>query len=175
MQGTTLPIIDNGLLVDRDRFFLSILRELAGTLADVVGLDQAEGYVSVVGQRIADDMNGRYRQALAVPQLSSEQIGAVLVDLKRRIGGDFEVVQQDDTRIVLRNARCPFGEHVVGRPALCMMTSNVFGSITAANLDYARVELLATFANGDDHCNVVVYLQPTTDGSALAGREYYGR
>ena len=61
------------------------------------------------------------------------------MDLKRRIQGDFYVIEQDDEKIVLGNRACPFAEKVVGRPALCMMTSNVFGSIAAENLGYAKV------------------------------------
>lgn len=40
---------------------------------------------------------------------------------------------------MLGNRACPFGDKVIGHPALCMMTSNVFGSIAADNLGYAKV------------------------------------
>ena len=53
--------------------------------------------------------------------------------------------------------RSPFAEKVVGRPALCMMTSNVFGSIAAENLGYAKVVLEQAIARGDSGCRVVVY------------------
>ena len=59
-------------------------------------------------------------------------MAAVLVDLKRRIQGDFSIVEQNDERIVFANRLCPFAEKVIGRPAMCMMTSNVFGGIAAA-------------------------------------------
>src|SRR5581483_1176456 len=106
-------------------------RELAGTLQDVVGLDEAAGFVSVVGQRLGDEINGRYKAALGVDGLTRRQVADVLVDLKRRIRGDFSVVEEDESKIVLGNRACPFGEKVAGRPALCMMTSNVFGVIAA--------------------------------------------
>lgn len=175
MSRLPLPIRPLGHPVDRDAFFREILRELAGALEDVVGLDQAEGFVSVVGQRIADRIDQGYREALATPQLTAEQVSGALVDLKARIGGSFRVVSQDDRRIVLRNGDCPFGDRVLGRPALCMMTSNVFGAITAANLGYARVTLQATIANGDAGCEVVIDLQPLSDAPALVGREYFAR
>jgi hypothetical protein len=34
----------------------------------------------------------------------------VLVDLKRRIQGDFYVLREDDQKIVLGNRHCPFEE-----------------------------------------------------------------
>lgn len=159
--------------LDRDIFLRTLLRELSGTLQDVVGLDEAAGFISVVGQRIGDQINAGYRRELALPVLSRTQVADVLVDLKRRIDGDFRVVEQDDARIVLENRRCPFGDKVVGRPSLCMMTSNVFGVIAAENLGQAKVELVRTIAEGAPGCRVVVHLQATPQADAATGREYF--
>ncbi len=158
--------------LERDVFLRAMLRELAGTLQDVVGLDEASGFISVVGQRIGDELNASYREALGVPSLSREQVADVLVDLKHRINGDFSIVEQDDERIVFSNTRCPFGDKVIDRPALCMMTSNVFGSITADNLGYARVVLEETIAEGANGCRVVVHLTTAREPQP-AGREYF--
>jgi predicted ArsR family transcriptional regulator len=97
----------------------------------------------------------------------------VLVDLKRRIRGDFYVIEEDEEKIVLGNRACPFAEKVLGRPAMCMMTSNVFGVIAAENLGYAKVELQETIANGDAGCRVVVHLKPTAGAQKAQGREYF--
>ena len=82
------------------------------------------------------------------------------------------MVEEDDTRIVLGNRACPFGELVRDRPSLCMMTSNVFGRIAAENLGYARVELRETIARGDPGCRVVVHLVPGDEADPQA-REYF--
>lgn len=159
--------------LDRDVFLRSLVRELAGTLEDVVGLDEAAGFVSVVGQNIGREINHDYLVAAGVSNLTREQVAAVLVDLKRRIQGDFYIIEQDDEKIVLGNRACPFAEKVIGRPSLCMMTSNVFGSIAAENLGYAKVEIQEAIARGDAGCRVVVHLQPTPAAEAVPGREYY--
>jgi predicted ArsR family transcriptional regulator len=159
--------------LERDVFLRTLLRELAGTLQDVVGLEEASGFVSVVGQRMGEQINQSYKDALGVPRLSREQVTEALVDLKRRIRGDFYVVEEDEGRIVLGNRACPFAEKVVGRPALCMMTSNVFGVIAAENLGYARVVLEKAIARGDAGCRVVVHLKPAPDAEPVEGRQYY--
>ena len=161
------------LSLERDVFLRTLLRHLAGTLQEVVGLEEASGFVSVVGQKIGDEINAAYTSALAVQQLSREQVADVLVDLKRRIQGDFFVIEEDDEKIVLGNRACPFAEKVVGRPALCMMTSNVFGSIAAENLGYAKVVLEQAIARGDSGCRVVVHLKPTEAAQQATGREYF--
>jgi predicted ArsR family transcriptional regulator len=156
----------------RDLFLRKLLRELAGTLQDVVGIDEASGYITVVGRTIGQQINAGYKNALAVDRLSKNQVADVLVDLKKRIEGDFFIIEETEDRIVLGNRACPFGEMVVGRPSLCMMTSNVFGHIAAENLGYAAVELEETIAEGAPGCRVVVHLRPTEDLS-ISTREYF--
>ena len=160
------------LPLERDVFLRRLLRDLAGTLEDVVGVQEASGYISVVGASIGDHIDQAYRNALTVDRLSRDQVTAVLVDLKRRIQGDFFLIEESEDRIVLGNRTCPFGEFVLGRPSLCMMTSNVFGAIAAENLGYASVSLERTIAQGHDGCRVVVYLRPT-DGVRHDMREYF--
>jgi predicted ArsR family transcriptional regulator len=159
--------------LNRDVFLRSLVRELAGALEDVVGLEEASGYISLVGRAIGEQINQGYRQALRLDQLSRSQVAEVLVDLKRRIEGDFYIIEENDERIVLGNRLCPFAEKVIGRPSMCMMTSNVFGHIAAENLDYGKVELRQTIADGHTECRVVVYLEPSPEADAAEGREYF--
>jgi predicted ArsR family transcriptional regulator len=178
-QSSELPMLEQvtrlEVPLDRDRFLRTLIRELSGTLQDVVGVREAAGFVSVVGQRIGEQMNADYRRALQVERLSREQVASVLVDLKRRIQGDFYVIEESDDKIVLGNRACPFEEKVIGRPSMCMMTSNVFGSIAADNLGYAKVELQQTIADGASGCRVVIYLRPTGESDQVEGREYFRR
>jgi predicted ArsR family transcriptional regulator len=160
------------LPLERDVFLRTLIRELSGTLQDVVGMEEAAGFISVVGQRVGDQINESYKGALAVSSLSREQVARVLVDLKRRIEGDFFIVEESDEKIVLGNRACPFAEKVMGRPALCMMTSNVFGVIAAQNLGYSKVSIERSIALGEAECRVVVYLKPTPEAAVAHGREY---
>lgn len=158
--------------LERDVFLRNLLRHLAGSLQDVVGLEEASGFISIVGQEMGEGINAAYTSALAVDQLTRTQVADVLVDLKRRIQGDFYVIEETDDRIVFGNRACPFGDKVLGRPALCMMTSNVFGKIAAQNLGYAKVVLEQTIARGDAGCRVVLWLNPER-ASDVDGREYF--
>src|SRR4051794_29340697 len=135
-EGSSVAGLDVPL--GRDPFLRTLIRHLSGALQEVVGLQEASGFVALVGQRVGDEINAMYRSSLGVQELSRQQVADVLVDLKRRIQGDFFVIEQDESKIVLGNRACPFAEKVQGRPSLCMMTSNVFGSIAAENLGYAK-------------------------------------
>ncbi|HEX2255010.1 MAG TPA: methanogen output domain 1-containing protein [Thermoanaerobaculia bacterium] len=170
-RSSPLHVLDVPL--ERDVFLRTLLRELSGALQDVVGLEEASGFVSVVGQRMGEGIDDDYRAALGVENLDRHQVAEVLVDLKRRIQGDFYIVEEDEDKIVFGNRACPFGDKVAGRPALCMMTSNVFGAIAARNLGWAKVELQETIAQGAAGCRVVVHLRPTGGAENAAGREYF--
>jgi predicted ArsR family transcriptional regulator len=159
--------------LERDVFLRTLVRELTGTLEEVIGLEEAGGFISVVGQRIGEQINHDYRAALAVPALNPDQVAEVLVDLKRRIQGDFFIIEQTPEKIVLGNRRCPFGDKVLGRPSMCMMTSNVFGVIAAENVGAAKVVLEQTIAEGAPACRVTVYFGQTAASIAAIGREYF--
>ena len=166
----TSSIAQLPVLLDRDKFLRRLLRELSGTLEEVVGLKEANGFISVVGQRIGEQINNDYLASLKSAKLSREQVAQVLVDLKRRIEGDFYIIEQTEDKIVLGNRACPFGDKVLDRPSLCMMTSNVFGVIASENLGYAKVEIQQAIARGDKECRVVVYLQRNRYSEAVEGR-----
>jgi predicted ArsR family transcriptional regulator len=158
--------------LSRDVFMRDLIRELSGSLEDVIGLKGAAGYISLVGQNMGEKINSEYRSALSVERLDRTQVCDILVDLKRRIQGKFYIIEENEDRIVLGNHACPFGDKVIGRPSMCMMTSNVFGHIASQNLGYAKVELQETIAKGDPGCRVVIYLKQTKESEAAAGREY---
>ena len=171
--ASELPIRQAEVALNRDLFLRTLVGHLAETLHKVIGLDEASGFISVVAQQMGDEINRDYKQALQVDRLDGAQVAEVLADLKRRIQGDFRIVAQDEERIVFQNTRCPFGDKVLGRPALCMMTSNVFGSITADSLGYAKVAIEAAIARGDSECRVVVHLKPTPAAGQAEGEEYF--
>lgn len=173
-QLSTKEVKDLNIPLERDGFLRNLIRELSGLLEDMVGLEETSGFISVVGQNIGTQINQVYRQELNVPRLNRKQVAEVLADLKDRINGEFFIEEQDDAKIVFRCTACPFAEKVKDRSSLCMMTSNVFGVITADNLGYAKVDLEKTIARGDSECRVVVYLNSDNEQTqAASGREYF--
>lgn len=173
-DAPALPVVqDLPIPLERDVFLRSLLGELAATLQDVVGLEEASGFISVVGQRIGDQINELYKTGLAVSRLNRDQLAGVLIDLKRRIGGEFYLIEEDEDKIVLGNRRCPFGEKVIGRPSLCMMTSNVFGVIAADSQGYAKVVVEEAIARGDSGCRIAVYFKRDEETRNIEGQEYF--
>ena len=150
-------------------FFADIVGGLTGTLQDVAGLEGAAGFVASVGTELGRQVSRAYGADTDCPD--AEAIAAVLVDFKRRVGGSFQVAEITADQIVLTNGDCPFAQRVEGRPALCMMTTAVFGRVTADANGYARVHVDKAIATGHDHCRVVIALRRDEDIGAQ-GHEF---
>ncbi|WP_093806537.1 hypothetical protein [Stappia sp. ES.058] len=60
---------------------------LAGTLEEVVGIEDASSFVGVVGGKIGDDLASQYVGGMRGQPPGPEMIGAILTDMKARIGG----------------------------------------------------------------------------------------
>ena len=81
MSSTPFPpplLSSADIQLDRDIFLRALLRELSGTLENVVGLDDASGFISVVGQRVGEWIEAEYRAVLGSSQMDREQVTAVL-------------------------------------------------------------------------------------------------
>ncbi len=172
MKKDSLNVID----LDREEYLAHLVGELAGLLQDMVGLDDARVFVSVAGQNMGSRIDRSCRQAMGLERLDRKQVARVIEELSRRIGGTFELKASNECHLVYDNTCCPFGEGALNRKALCMMTSNMFGTIAADNLGYAKVSLEKTIAEGEHGCRVVIYLDPNDERARCAeGQEYLGR
>lgn len=172
---TTLfpPTVSLRTRFGRDTFLNTFICDLVGSLQDAVGPAEAADRVAMLGSQIGQEVNDDYKAALGIDNMSQARVGEVLVDVNRRLHGDFYIIEQDEDKIVFGNWVCPFGKKVAGRPAMCMMTSGVFGSIAAENLGYARVGLEKTIAEGASGCRIVVHLKEPAAGEVPSGREYF--
>lgn len=154
----------------RDVFFADMIGELAGALEEVIGLEDAAGFVAMVGNRVGDDLSQLYARSPDFPNDTPEDIARICVDLKEKISGTFTVEEVSEDGVVFSNCDCPFGKRVEGRPSLCMMTTNVFGRIAANATGYARVHVAESIAAGHARCRVTLGLKP--DDSAN-GHEFF--
>jgi anti-sigma regulatory factor (Ser/Thr protein kinase) len=159
----------------KEAFLRALVVQLAHTVAEQVGPDAAERAVAQVGTDVGGQMELEYREATGiVDRLDPEQLADCFVRLKHAIDGGFSVVEVTPTSIVLENDRCPFGDVVRMAPALCRMTSSVFGGIAARNaVGGATVRLDERIAIGDAGCRVVVDLDPDEDAPRPPHAHHY--
>jgi anti-sigma regulatory factor (Ser/Thr protein kinase) len=152
----------------KESFLRALVVQLSQAIESTHGPDAAEAAVAQVGTDVSWQMEAEFRQAeQVVGRMTPEQLGRCFVRLKHAIDGGFTVVEATPQRIVLENTDCPFGRSVLRAPALCRMTSSVFGGIAARNSSHpVSVLLEERIAVGDPACRVVVSLVPVPEDQA---------
>lgn len=170
--NTTLPNIGS-LDIDFDHHGLvnTLVADMAGLLETIAGVEDACAYVSCIAARLGTDIEKQYKAALGIQHLNRDQLIDILIDLKNRAGGEFSLIEQDEDRLVFGNCACPLGHAASNHPSLCMLTSNIFGRLTANAIGYAAVDLEQTIAKGDSSCRVVLHLKRMELGPDT--REYF--
>lgn len=156
----------------KESFLRALVVQLAQAVEEVHGPAAAEAAVAQVGTDVGGQLEAEYRTACdVVGRMTPEQISDCYVRLKHAIDGGFYVIEASSDKIVLGNNACPFGDVVKRAPALCRMTSSVFGGIAARNSDReASVVLEERIAVGDPGCRVVVFLDRPADDPSVAHR-----
>lgn len=158
----------------RETFLRALLVQLASAVELAQGPGAAEYDLTQVGLDVGGQMEMEFRIAHAlVGKLTPDALARCFVRLKHAIDGGFYVVECNEDRIVLGNHRCPFGSVVRQAPALCRVTSSVFGGITARNNEQgASVVLEERIAVGDPGCRVVVWLRPPPEDAEPVAHRY---
>ncbi|MGA8846825.1 MAG: ATP-binding protein [Nocardioides sp.] len=172
-----LPLLEESLPsggFGKESFLRALVVQLAQTVEVQHGQDSADAAVAQVGTDVGGQMEEEFRLATAIAgRMTSEEMGTCYVRLKHAIDGGFRVLEASADRIVLVNDRCPFGDAVQQAPALCRMTSSVFGGIAARNSDHgASVLLEERIAVGDPGCRVVVDLNVPKHAAAPEAHHY---
>lgn len=172
---TSLPDLDEAGPegFGKESFLRALVVQLAQEAERREGPAEAEALIAQVGIHVGAQMEAEYRGARgAVGPLAPEQLADCYVRLKHAIDGEFYVLEVTPERIVLGNRRCPFGLAVQKAPALCRMTSSVFGGIAAQNGAGATVLLEERIAVGDHQCRVVVELGEPDQAADRPGHRY---
>lgn len=129
-------------------------------------------HVTQVGLAASGCLERVARERLGLMQpLAPDHYADLIIEIKNRIGGQFERVPGEAGSVRVVNHRCPFGELVEEAPELCRMTSSVFGAIAARSFGFAKVELHKRIANRDGCCDVRVWLDPQA-AAGHPGDEY---
>lgn len=163
-------------LIGRESFLRALVVQLAQNLELEHGPAVAETAITRVGTDVGGRIEDEYRKARGiVDELTPEQMADLFVRLKGAIDGDFYVIEANEERIVLGNRRCPFGDVVRRAPALCQMTSSVFGGIASRNRGRSAVQLEERIAVGDPGCRVVVWLRGAPEHTIRFAHHYRER
>ncbi len=134
---------------------------------------ESSDHVAKVGLATSNCLEEVVRHQLSCRgPLNPDQYADLIIEIKNRIGGQFERAPGEVGSVRVINHRCPFGDLVEEAPELCRMTSSVFGAIAARSFGYAKVELHKRIAARDGLCDVRVWIDPQM-AAQHPGDEYH--
>ncbi|MCA8882185.1 MAG: methanogen output domain 1-containing protein [Rhodobacteraceae bacterium] len=145
---------------DRSDFAISLLANLSDMFVAMDSVSATEDAIAYAGRLFARELTERLMEQNGDEPLDHKDLAEAMVEMKRRIGGEFDIVSADPEKIVLRARVCPFGKRVVGRPQLCTMTKQVFAQMAEDHVGHGQVDIPKSIARGDRACEVVINLVP---------------
>lgn len=153
--------------------YLQLFVGQAGGMSQGANCSSLEAFIKKIVLNSSEALEDIYRDSHELDGiLTMQQYGELLVNLKNAIGGEFKVTAIDENSLSLKTSKCPFGSMIESAPALCHMTSSIFGGIAARNYGYAKVELKKRIALGSDHCDICIHRNPLTCDNVI-GDEYF--
>lgn len=162
-----------GVSLNRDLFMRTLLVDISYLLENNLGTRWLQQYIGQVGLSMGAWIEEQYRNVCGLEgALTPQQFAEIIVDLKRRIGGEFTIENVSAKAVTVASATCPFGDIVRRSPGLCRMTSSVFGGIAARNFGYGKVFIRRSIARGDKRCEVKVFLDRSAEALSAPGDEY---
>jgi two-component system cell cycle response regulator len=86
------------------------------------------------------------------------QTANISCSVLNKLGGSFSVEEVNEKGYVMRNNKCPWGEHGKINPVLCMMTKVIFARIGIHVYKDVNVDIEKTIAGGDGYCRIKIYM-----------------
>lgn len=170
-MGTDLTV-PTPVSLTRESFLLQLLQHLRDCHDAVLGDALSDAFMAKVGQSVGEALEAEYKARLRIHRpFTVDEFAEVMVDVKRKIQGVFQIVSKSPEKVELRATRCPF-QVTGGPPSFCRIGTSVFGGMAARNFGYGKVVLHRSLAAGDPECRITVYLQRTPAAEAEEGYEY---
>lgn len=147
-----------------------VLNKIVEHILSNLDNEQARALISKAGLELGKEIESMYKNFYSVEKMGVEQVCEAITDSMGKIGGKFNVVDKTNEKLIISCAQCPFGTKP--NSALCAVTSNIIGVITAKNFGYSKVILKKTIAQGNDSCRIIVYLKKTKESEKEIAKEY---
>jgi len=154
--------------MNRDIFLTQTINELALN----IDKNQIKRTLNKIGLKLGKQIEQLYKEFYSVEKLNISQLTEALVDVEKKIGGNFSVVEKTPEKIIFKNNKCPFGnDRIKECPELCAITSSIFGIMASKNFAYSKVCLKKTIAKEDEDY-IVIFLKKTRESEKEKGKYY---
>lgn len=170
--GQELPDNGSGLQrLDRELYLELVLSELFGTLNDIVGNVEAQGYFAVVGNKVGRRLNNIILQNYGTDRLDRNQLVKVFEFLCHSTSSDFSTHGSGNEVMEFRKVYPP-SDIKIERSYVHSVASSIVGYIAAHSAGHVRVRLTQETDREDGVYGMTLYLnQQEGEGSVYYKEE----
>src|SRR3989344_1767901 len=152
---------------NRESFFQEITLQLVSNMDK----EHSKELLNKAGSALGKQIFELYRQFYGVEKLNVEQFAEAVLDVNKKIGAAFTVIEKIQDKIIFANTRSQFGEAAKSLPELSILTSSILGTMAVKSFGYAKVSMRKSIAK-DNEDYIIVYLKKTEESEKEKTTDY---
>lgn len=157
-SGFRLKTLDE---LDRNSFTAFQIASIAMTCRKLFSEQVSEVLFKTLAKAFAKRLVELYSREWKVKSWTPQLLGDALSDLEGRIGGECRVETINESKIMMKVARCPFGNELVQSigDSLCQIEKHISSAMVEnASIPVRRSTLDTSIGRGDGSCLIVIEL-----------------
>jgi hypothetical protein len=147
------------------------LKKITTYLASNLHKGDGRSSLNESGLELSKYIDKIYREQYKTEKLSLDQIMDSIIDMYKKVGGSFKVVERNKEKILLKCKKSPFDEDVSDSFILFEINAGIIGGLISKSTGYCKVCLKPAHGNG--LYDVLVFLKKSKESEAEEGFEYY--
>jgi len=128
--------------------------------------------IKKTSKKIAEGIRDAYRRFHNVEKLEKHYAMDSLCDAMEKIGAKLSMLDRGDEKILLRNTRSIFRDHIKEKPLLRIFEMDIIGYLISDGYGYAKVCFKNSLSKGDPEDMIAVYVKKTKESDKEKGVEY---
>ena len=148
-------LVKNKEQIEAQNEFKTIMTDILPLLLQSINPAKMNEVISQMSGQVEEVIWAKYIHDLPKEIMQTANISCSVMN---KLGGSFSVEEVNERGYVMRNNKCPWGEHGRINPVLCMMTKAIFARIGIHVYKDVNVDIEKTIAGGDGYCRIKIYM-----------------
>lgn len=147
------------------------LKKITTYLASNIYKGEKKEALNKAGLDLSNYLERIYKEHYRVEKLSFDQVIDVIVDVYKKVGGNFKIIEKDSKKLLLRCKKSPFGEDIADSFILFNINAGIMGGLISKSKGYCKV-CLKPASKDDGLYDILVFLKKNKESEEEEGVEY---
>jgi len=150
--------------ISKEAILVDMIVDIAANLDE----NTASTAIRKAGIEAGKKIDKVYKQFYNTERLSLEQFSEVVMDVGKKLGAAFTIIEKGPEAVHFHNNKSILGEDAKKSPALGGILAGMLGTLAAKNFGYAKVVLSKSLARGDPYDDIIIFLKKTEESEKEA-------